>query len=163
MSWVPQDDGSTLCEEHGERFRAPVTCSKCDGAASAIEVVTTEAELLDERAAEMDLGDELDDERWFLTASRRLWSWAKAAHGGEGHDAGGHAAHGFEPNHKAAHNYVAEAIKARRAKAELTARRRDWLRYERAAKRALGIRSGTPEAAALTAAMKGAAAREVSN
>ena len=61
MSWVPQDDGSTLCEEHGERFRAPVTCSKCDGAASAIEVVTTEAELLDERAAEMDLGDELDD------------------------------------------------------------------------------------------------------
>ena len=167
MSWVPNDDGTTTCTDHpGQSWKTdgPVTCPLCDGSVAPIEIVDSEAEILNARAEAASLGDEVDDERAFLTLSKLAHRWAKAAHNGPGHDEGGRdTTPDFEPNHKAAHSYLALASLNRWRKSELTARRRDWLRYERAARRALGIRSGSPEAVALTAAMRGAAAREVSN
>ncbi len=150
MSWVPQPDGSTLCEEHGETFRAPTACPKCDGSTAAIEVVDSEVEILNARADDAGLGDEIDDERFFATWARRLRAWAMKAREEE------------PLSHKAAHNYAVASISAGRAKADLTARRRDWLRYERAARRALGIKEGTPQASALSTALK-AASEQVRN
>ena len=151
VSW-DRGDTTTTCSDHpGQSWPndSARTCQLCTAINSGIAEVVDESEMIDDQARTMGLATELEHERWFESFSRRLRAWAMAER-----EAG---------NAKGAHNFAAEAVKARKAAADMTRHRRDWFRYDRAAHAALRVKRGSPASVALSAAMRGASEREVSN